>query len=165
MDLRMWCTPLGADDIPTAMGCRVCGHFERVQNLENHVCKRTKVDKLFTYGSLMEGGANHDVLVRAKAKFLKKDSLEAIKIPTKFPFPAITEGLGLVLGEVYEIDRNGLIRLDFFEGHPEFYQRREVHTESGERVWAYFGTGVIGAGVKVVEAVPDTPGPTPPLVQ
>lgn len=113
------------------------------------------MDKLFTYGSLMSGEPNHPVLTRCKAKFLKSDTLEAIKLSTRYPFPAITEGLGLVKGEVYEIDRAGIIHLDSFEGHPDFYQRREVVTESGETVWAYFGTGVIGAGVKKVEAIPD----------
>lgn len=162
MDHQQWIKPLGIDE-PVTLVCRVCRHFERVDNLNNHICSRKIMDKLFTYGSLMQGGSNHQVLEQCKAVFLKKDTLEAMKVPTDYPFPAITEGLGLVSGELYEIDRTGIIRLDYFEGHPDFYQRREIITESGEIAWAYFGTGVIGEGVKTVQAVPD-PQATPPLV-
>lgn len=145
--MQRWVKPLGLEK-PDAMICQVCRRFEPITKLNKHVCTGGGMDKVFVYGSLRKGQHNHDVLTSLAPTFLKDDQIEAIKLSTRYSFPAIQEGLGLVDGELYELDREGLLWLDHFEGHPTFYQRREVTTKSGEKAWAYFGTGVIDQPAK-----------------
>lgn len=142
-----WVKPLGLEK-PDAMICQVCRQFEPITKLHAHVCTGGRMANVFVYGSLRKGQHNHDVLLALKPTFLKDDQIEAIKMPTRYAFPAIQEGLGLVDGELYETDAEGVLMLDRFEGHPTFYQRREVTTKSGVKAWAYFGTGVINEPVK-----------------
>jgi gamma-glutamylaminecyclotransferase len=114
----------------------------------------------FVYGSLRTGGHNHWLLHRLQATFLSTAQIHATKHETGFPFPAISEGLGLVDGEVYATDANGIQALDFFESHPHFYQRRETTTTEGLKVWAYYGTGVLNSrpnpshGTEAIEISP-----------
>lgn len=100
--------------------------------------------KLFTYGSLRRAQYNHHILLSVGGKFLSEAQLKADVVPTSYPFPALKEGLGLAIGEVYEVSPEALERLDSFEGNPTFYQRRTTVTTDGIEVEAYFGTGVIG---------------------
>ena len=101
---------------------------------------------LFTYGSLMQGKSNHPYLLALGAKFMEKNAIQAELLPTKYPFPAIREGLGLAIapGELYQVSDDALDHLDRFEGHPLFYQRRNAVTTDGIPVVAYYGTGVLG---------------------
>ncbi|CAN5950556.1 unnamed protein product [Sphagnum jensenii] len=99
---------------------------------------------LFTYGSLRQEKHNHYVLEHLNAKFHADATIQATLVTdTGYSFPAIKEGFGLVSGEVYEVTEEALKSLDFFEGHPTFYQRRSTVTDAGLPVEAYFGTGVI----------------------
>jgi gamma-glutamylaminecyclotransferase len=98
---------------------------------------------LFTYGSLQKGQSNHRILENMATKFVAFDSIQADLVPTGYPFPAIKRGSGLVTGEVYSVDDDGLAVLDRFEGDPHFYQRRTTTTNDNRQVNVYFGTGVI----------------------
>lgn len=98
--------------------------------------------KLFTYGTLCRGRHNHGFL--KGAKFIG----EAY---TGFGYTLVINGLPYLLrdnegpgcwGELYEINDEQLKRIDFLEGHPEWYERKEitVYCDSDNeyhKVWAY----------------------------
>lgn len=98
-------------------------------------------ENVFAYGTLRSDDCNHDVLRAIDHEFLGKGQIRG-EILYAGSLPFLMEGLGLAEGEIYSTDADGLKFLDRFEGHPHFYQRRRVTTESGLPVWVYFGTGV-----------------------
>ncbi len=80
--------------------------------------------KLFVYGSLKKGFGNHGKLNKTP---LFEGILKGFILLTSHNFyPAITEGLGMVEGEVYEITDEQLRIIDILESHPTYYQRRTV---------------------------------------
>jgi len=108
-------------------------------------------ENVFVYGSLRKGYYNHDVLQSLPHKFLSKSQIKGEIFPTRFGFPCLMEGLGLVDGEVYAVDADSLDVLDWFEGHPNFYVRKEVQTTNGLSVWVYFGNEVQSAIIRPKE--------------
>lgn len=97
---------------------------------------------VFVYGTLRSTERNHELLQKLGCMFVSKAQIRGEVLNTDLGIPFLMEGLGLVDGEVYATNEQGLRQLDYFEGHPTFYERREVQTESGIKVWVYFGTGV-----------------------
>lgn len=95
----------------------------------------------------MRGGENHYILEHLNAKFMEEVEIRADLVKTPYPFPAIKRGSGLVKGEMYNVSDEAIVRLDFFEGNPVFYERRSTYTVDGITVEAYWGTGVIGEPV------------------
>jgi gamma-glutamylcyclotransferase (GGCT)/AIG2-like uncharacterized protein YtfP len=99
--------------------------------------------KIFVYGSLMKGFHNHFLL--EDATFIKNDSINARLFTGNWHFPFITLDNAMdykVHGEIYDVD--SLQSLDYLESYqgPEyeetnFYNRRQIHTNSVERVWVY----------------------------
>lgn len=81
--------------------------------------------KLFVYGTLKKGYANHHVL--DGAKFVCNASMPNAVLYSLGGFPGLqtTENSNdVVTGEVYEIDEAILKRCDRLEGHPDFYKRQ-----------------------------------------
>jgi len=64
--------------------------------------------KIFSYGTLQVGFSNHRVMQEAQGKFLGKGYLTDRHIFFTSPgsFPAVSEGKGVVHGEVWEISEN-----------------------------------------------------------
>ena len=100
--------------------------------------------KLFVYGTLKKGLHNHSFL--KGAKFIG----DAYAGPG---FTLVIKGLPYLLrdnegegceGELYEITNLQLKRIDFLEGHPHWYERKEitVYTNGGKshKAWAYLMT-------------------------
>lgn len=98
---------------------------------------------VFVYGSLKEGfpaermmdGANFVDHGKTVDRIFDMDTVEGA-------FPAVfDDGNRRITGEVYQVDKEHLMSLDFFEGHPHQYCRRiiEVELESGEiaDAWMY----------------------------
>ena len=87
--------------------------------------------KVFVYGSLMLGMPNHGhmrdaVLVSKDARTVNPEyELHAL---VSFSFPAAFRSpMGTTLfGEVYQVDDQLLAKMDYFEGHPDFFRRQEV---------------------------------------
>lgn len=93
--------------------------------------------KIFVYGTLMQREGNNHFLSTSLflGRFQTKPSFELVDLG---PFPAmVIGGKTSIKGEVYEVDRKTLSRLDRLEGCPTFYQRQRVLLEGGMTVFAY----------------------------
>ena len=82
--------------------------------------------KVFVYGTLKKGGANHTWIY--DALFLGKAVVSGYQMHDLGSFPGVTRSQGgLVHGELYEVET--LQDLDLLEGYPRLYNR--------EITWAY----------------------------
>ena len=99
------------------------------------------MSKVFVYGSLRQYGALHDYL--NSSDFLgEKKTQKGFTLFSLGPFPAMVRtGEGVVVGEVYEVNKQVLSILDQVEGHPDFYVRTLIVLEDGEQVEAYLLPG------------------------
>jgi gamma-glutamylaminecyclotransferase len=107
--------------------------------------------KVFVYGTLKRGHGNHRLL--EGSVFLGRDTL---RTPGHFVslggFPGLVRTRDDLVqctravpgrqvgGEVYAVDDATLARLDRLEGHPQFYERREVIVSGGmdgQTAWVY----------------------------
>jgi len=114
--------------------------------------------KVFVYGSLLSEMGNHSLLGNS-------EKLGDSKSPTGFKmvdlgyFPGVIkseDGVGVVVGEVYEVDDDTMRRLDRLEGYnsinPQngFYNRIEIDTDFGKAFMYTVNHGFI-RGDKFVE--------------
>lgn len=92
---------------------------------------------VFVYGSLRKGLGNHSLLSSCGPGVLCKTT----KLYTMYSlgsFPAISQKESYpIIGEYYMVSEDILSRLDFLEGHPNFYNRQCINTTIG-LAWAYF---------------------------
>jgi len=102
--------------------------------------------RVFVYGTLLQGEANHRLLRDARL-------IRPARTPAEFDllhlggFPAMARGgRTAVRGEIYDVDRNLLRRLDRLEGHPHFYRRERIELEGGDSALAYLlnGAQIVG---------------------
>jgi gamma-glutamylcyclotransferase (GGCT)/AIG2-like uncharacterized protein YtfP/cation transport regulator ChaC len=104
------------------------------------------MEKVFVYGTLRRGEANYGLLEGAD-RVASTAYTKGRLVDTGYGYPAmIADKDGIVIGELYEVDDGGLLRLDELEdyygpGHPQnLYERTwiEVQTDRGaEEAWAY----------------------------
>ncbi len=95
------------------------------------------MDLVFVYGTLKGGHGNHHYL--GKSKFTGIDRTRRLYLMDTVGFPTITrhpEGYP-VEGEVYEVSKPTLDRLDFLEGNGQMYQRVLTELKSGRTAWVY----------------------------
>ena len=110
--------------------------------------------KVFVYGTLKSGKSNHYFL--ANAKFLGKARVgRNFKLYVSgLPYLVEESGDGAV-GEVYEVDNEGLMSLDRLEGHPNFYFRKPVKVKyednTEEEALVYLHPGGFRDNIRVVE--------------
>jgi len=99
--------------------------------------------KVFVYGTLKKGYRNHPLLhgYGERSELLAEDSCEGVLYNTPYGFPAAVKGMGVIVGEVYEVTPETLKRLDRLEGHPQMYTRTEVKLDSGTKAFVYFWNG------------------------
>ena len=99
--------------------------------------------KVFVYGTLMTGFENHLYMSKSrllgKGTTIKKFFMTARFIP--FVSEMEHENSNYILGEVYEVDSQSLNAIDRLEGHPDFYERKEVDVRlddgSTMKCWMY----------------------------
>lgn len=91
--------------------------------------------RVFVYGTLMRGAANHAVLERVGARFLSAAVTSSPRVLVDLgPYPALlsttvpapAEHHAAVAGEVWELDASRLHELDAFEGAPDLYVREAI---------------------------------------
>lgn len=109
--------------------------------------------KVFVYGTLRKGERNHDFfLAKNNAKFIGVTQTPPgflMFCPRSVPYVIKVEGfVGQVYGEVYEVDKQTLRRLDDLEGHPHAYKREEITTVNGHEAWIYLSAreGIVSSG-------------------
>ncbi|CAG5131217.1 unnamed protein product [Candidula unifasciata] len=93
---------------------------------------------VFMYGTLKSGEANHKQLFAkgadgsvflGHARTVSRFPL-IVTTPFNIPFLLHKEGLGhRIKGELYLIDDETLKHIDWFEGHPHWYERRQIKAE------------------------------------
>ncbi|MEJ7731463.1 MAG: gamma-glutamylcyclotransferase family protein [Polyangiaceae bacterium] len=108
--------------------------------------------RLFLYGTLMRGEANHHLLgprTRAVAAAVTAPRYRLVDLG-EYPV-LLGGGAEAVRGELYDLDEATLRRLDRFEGHPSLFRRQPVELASGAVVDAYLaGPAILLAGSVVV---------------
>ena len=94
--------------------------------------------KVFVYGTLKKGYGNHRLLESSinLGPYTTKKKYTLLHLGG---FPGlIKEPLSHIRGELYEVDDVVLKRLDWLEGHPDFYCREEIETfEDGTPIITY----------------------------
>lgn len=92
---------------------------------------------VFVYGTLLHGEANHTLI--EDSLFIGKGRIYGHKMYDVGYYPGIIPGDGTVLGELYEVTDETLIRLDWLEGEGSLYIRKSmpVQMESGETCDAF----------------------------
>jgi len=91
--------------------------------------------ELFVYGSLKRGFLHHSELEGAHFQ-AEVRTIRGYTLVSLGAYPAlIVSGSDHVVGELYRVTREHLLRLDVFEGTD--YERGEVELESGTRAHAY----------------------------
>ncbi len=103
---------------------------------------------LFVYGTLRTpvGGPAEDTGNYARIANHVTSSTPAVlhnaDLLSFINYPGIRPGTGTVVGEILEVDEQGLAIADEIEAHPEWYERTSVNveTEMGEQrqVWTYW---------------------------
>jgi gamma-glutamylcyclotransferase (GGCT)/AIG2-like uncharacterized protein YtfP len=101
-----------------------------------------QMTRVFVYGSLMNGFGNNRLL--SDSEWIDDATFTTFShgLISLGAFPALAmcdDGEERVIhGEVYEVDEGTLRNLDQLEGHPTFYERREIELDDGEIVFTYF---------------------------
>lgn len=93
---------------------------------------------VFVYGTLLSGEPNHHFLKGARK--LGEETTNAFRMVDLGHFPACVEDDNSevdIFGEIWEITPEILRGLDYLEGYPRFYNRKEIHTSYG-KAWIYF---------------------------
>ena len=115
----------------------------------------SKTYKVFVYGTLKRGWGNNRLISQVDtSRFLGHAYTGDVYYFAKSGCPFVIEDeklvanpsddnlMGIVLGEVYEVDETTLGQLDQLEGHPNWYMRETVDVRKlGDRfdtkVWMY----------------------------
>lgn len=98
--------------------------------------------RLFVYGSLMRGQAEHRLLGAARALGGCRTA-EGFALLDLGEYPALVEGEGSVAGELYEIDDATLARLDEYEDHPTLFERVVIALDDGSTAVTYRGVACV----------------------
>jgi gamma-glutamylcyclotransferase (GGCT)/AIG2-like uncharacterized protein YtfP len=93
--------------------------------------------RVFVYGSLLEGELN-DHIMEGACLIGAATTSPGFTLLDLGDYPAMAASSeGCVMGEVYEVSRAHLARLDRFEGHPRFYTRAKIQLADGTLAETY----------------------------
>lgn len=95
------------------------------------------------YGSLKRAFHNHHHYLQ-NSDFVGNDTVSGFDMYSLGGFPGIvpnSEAESPVSVEIYDVNRATLERLDRLEGHPHFYERVLVFTDTGKQVNIYVYKG------------------------
>ncbi len=97
---------------------------------------------LFVYGTLKRGFHNHKRLSSARfVASLQTISGYQLYSYNGLPIMIFSGGESRVNGELYEVSRSVLEKIDGMEGHPRMYRRETVIVEDSREVQAYIWQG------------------------
>lgn len=89
------------------------------------------MERIFVYGTLKKGLSNDHVLSRLKCKYINdcKTFYKYPMIVLEDPFPYLLDQKDygkIIKGEIYEIPKENMEDLDYFEGVPTLYKRGKI---------------------------------------
>lgn len=102
--------------------------------------------RVFVYGTLMKGARNEHFMSGAKLisenAVTKEKSFLMLQFnssssPGKFSPGVKRGGQGHIQGEIYEVDKEGLDKLDALEQNGVRYQREKIKMQDGSTAWMY----------------------------
>lgn len=106
--------------------------------------------RVFVYGSLLPGEANHAVLAGALPEGAAA-SRPGFELRDLGPYPGMVRAeSGVVYGQVFGVDAHLLAELDRFEGHPELYRRTPIRLADDTWAEAYLLAERHAAGHPVI---------------
>jgi gamma-glutamylcyclotransferase (GGCT)/AIG2-like uncharacterized protein YtfP len=108
----------------------------KVNYLSNNNLKFAAMTLVFVYGSLLSGLFNHHVLFNSNPKFISKGitlkpffmtagSIENYPFLTEEPLND-AQISNQIIGEIYEVNYDGMKLLDELEEYPHVYDRKEI---------------------------------------
>lgn len=103
------------------------------------------MSKVFVYGSLKVGFANHGYLMKSKflGEHITVDRFSMLDFNT-YPALVFNKEGQQVSGELYEVSNFTFKALDLLEGYPSYYNRVEIKLLNfPEKVWVYYIKGRI----------------------
>jgi gamma-glutamylaminecyclotransferase len=82
---------------------------------------------VFVYGTLRQSHANHQLLKDSKyyGTGVTRGNY-AMYIAGGYPYVVVSESRYPIVGELYAVGPETLARLDKMEGHPHYFNRREI---------------------------------------
>ena len=96
---------------------------------------------VFVYGTLRENHSNHHLLKDADCYGIGRTvDNYAMYLVSGYPYITSSESRYPIVGELYGVDDKTLSELDKMEGHPTYYERREIGVIVGEvqySAWTY----------------------------
>tara|TARA_B110000091_G_scaffold214337_1_gene267107 strand:- start:2099 stop:2533 length:435 start_codon:yes stop_codon:yes gene_type:complete len=104
---------------------------------------------VFVYGTLKSGFHNNYLLSREEY-ICKGETVEKYLL-TEDGIPYVSDQIELshIQGEVYKVSPDSLMDLDMLEGHPNWYERKQVKIKGNDdsvRVcWLYFNEKSLGS--------------------
>jgi gamma-glutamylcyclotransferase (GGCT)/AIG2-like uncharacterized protein YtfP len=104
---------------------------------------------LFVYGSLKRGQRNHAQLRGAPFVGAAR-TLPEYRLLDLGTYPALARGSRAIHGELFEVEFDLLLRLDWFEGNA--YVRRVVRLADGRSAITYFAVDAVAARAVELEA-------------
>lgn len=96
---------------------------------------------LFAYGTLMSGYGNNQYLRNQKLIGAGTTDEQYTMYASGIPFINENKQTSQIHGELWEVNINALPAIDALEGHPHWYQRKQIPvTINGEKytAWLYF---------------------------
>ncbi|AET69536.1 hypothetical protein Desor_4097 [Desulfosporosinus orientis DSM 765] len=115
------------------------------------------MDKVFVYGTLMKGRKYHRQYL-SQSTFLGKAEVRDFAMYAVSSYPGIVPEIGeKVKGEVYEVDKETLTRVDLLEDAGSLYVRKTVDVLLEGQVipaWVYIWNRKIRGGKISYEAQP-----------
>jgi len=110
----------------------------------------TATTRVFVYGTLLAGEANHGLLAGARLVGEGRTRPE-YELRDLGAFPGLVPGgARAVVGEVYDVDAPTLAALDRLESHPRFYCRTSITLDDSAVVETYLLTPTQVAGCPLI---------------
>ena len=97
---------------------------------------------VFVYGTLRQGYHNHRLIIDCRFIDTARTVNDYAMYANGIPYVSDNEKVSQIYGELYLVKPKILFNLDMLEGHPAWYKRKKVPTEtmSGKiyNAWLYF---------------------------
>ena len=98
------------------------------------------IHRVFVYGTLLTGEVNHRLLAGAPLLGPHRTA-PCFTLLDLGAYPGLARGgVTAVVGEIFEVDSAGLLRLDALEEYPRLYDRRLIPSPYGS-AWVYLYRG------------------------